>query len=189
MKTILLLLLSLATVTGTEIAMLGIKIHAPASAKDNLSLTVINNQGNTIKYKATDGNYFSVTTENGNVVYMENDWMHDKGGPAPLFTNFKFGETTLKEIRDAFGTIGYSYRNRSYLKSETDLTTINCFEIEGSGEILVLITKAPIKNITDKEKVDSFLKLEAVILSDKGYLDGIWGKKKIYDPKYKKIKI
>jgi hypothetical protein len=189
MKTILLLLLSLAAVSGTEIAMMGIKIHAPGTAKDNLSLTVVNNQGTTTKYKTSDGNYFSITTENGNVVYMENDWMHEKGSTTPLFTNFKFGETTLKEIRDAFGTIGYSYRNRSYLKSETDLTTINCFEIEGSGEILVMITKAPIKSITDKEHVDGFLKLEAVILSDKAYLDGIWGKKKTYDPKYKKIKI
>lgn len=187
MKT-LLLLLSLSVAT-TDISMMGIKINSTADVKNLVSGKLLKSDNNVSKYKTADGNYFSVTTEDGVVKYMENDWSPGNAANTPLITNFKFGETTLEEIRKTFGTIGFSYRNRSYLKSETDLTTINCFEIDSPGnEILVAITKAPIKDIA-KDDVPKYLKLEAIILADKKYLDEIWGKKKTYDPQYKKIKL
>jgi hypothetical protein len=121
---------------------------------------------------------------------MENDWLQKMEANQPLLTDFKFGETTLKEIRKVFGTSGFAYREQSYLKSEKTLTTINCFELESPvNTILVLITKAPISSISDKNDISGYLKLDAVILADKKYLDSIWGKKKTYDPQYKKIKL
>ncbi|MDB5227866.1 MAG: secreted protein [Bacteroidota bacterium] len=188
MKTILLLLLSFS-VTATDISMMGIKINSTADVKNLVAGKLIKSDNNVSKYKTADGNYFSVTSEDGVVKYMENDWTPGNTANTPLITDFKFGETTLEDIRKTFGTIGYSYRNRSYLKSETDLTTITCFEIDSPGsEILVVIAKAPIKDIA-KDEVPKSLKLEAVILADKKYLDELWGKKKTFDPQYKKIKL
>src|SRR4051812_33610982 len=158
MKTILLLLLSF-TVTATDISMMGIKINSNTATTDINNLNLIKTDNNTSKYKTFDGNYLSVTTEDGLVKFMENDWTPGNTANKPLITDFKFGETTLEDIRKEFGTVGYSYRNRSYLKSETDLTTITCFEIDSPGnEILVVITKAPIKSITSKDNVPQFLK-------------------------------
>lgn len=191
MKAFLVLLFSIAILSASKPAMLGIKINEPEESLSSLNLKILSRQDNTTKFKTLDGNHFSVTTENGKVVFMENDWLHDNAANKPLLTSFVFGETTLKDIRTAFGTTGYSYRDNSYLKSETVLATINCFELDTpDNEVLVMITKAPIKSITDKEKVPDFLKLDAIILSDKNYLDKLWGKKKYYDPNgYKKIQL
>jgi hypothetical protein len=188
MKTFLFFLVAFGAITGPDASMLGITINAPADY--SLALRVLNKQDNTTKYMTADGNHLSITTENGKVVFMENDWLHDKGGTTPLFTNFRFGETTLKEIRESLGTIGFTYSANAYLKSEINLTTINCFEFESpENVVLVAVTKAPIKSITNKDAVADFLKLDAVILADKKYLDNLWGRKKIFDPKYKKIKL
>jgi hypothetical protein len=188
MKSVLIFCITLFALTEADVAMLGVKINAVADYK--LDLKVLNRDAYSVKYKTADGNHLSITTESGKVVFMENDWLQSKEANQPLLTNFKFGETSLKDIRTALGTSGFAYREQSYLKSEKTLTTLNCFELESpENVILVLITKAPISSITDKEDVSSFLKLDAVILADKKYLDGIWGKKKTYDPQYKKIKL
>ncbi len=188
MKSIFLLAIAFFALTDGDLAILGVKINDSADYK--LDLQKLSSDSFTLKYKTTDGNHLSVTTDNGRVVFMENDWLQKKEANIPLLTDFKFGETTLKEIRNVFGTSGFAYREQSYLKSEKTLTTINCFELESpSSVILVAITKAPISSITDKNDVSGYLKLDAIILADKKYLDGIWGKKKTFDPQYKKVKL
>lgn len=190
MKHLLLLLLVCCAFVPAKngVSMLGIKINAPASALKKISLKQVAKEENMTKYRTVNGNDFSVTVENGKVVYLENDWMHGKG-IEPLLTNFTFGKTSLKEIRTQFGTNGFTYTQRDAFTTEKDLIQFNCFEFDSpNNEVLVCVTTMPITEKVTKENLAEHLKLAAIILADKKYLDEIWGKEKLFDPKYKKIK-
>jgi hypothetical protein len=64
----------------------------------------------------------------------------------------------------------------------------NCFELDSEKEeILVTITKIALKEEVTESNVASKLRLDAIILADKSYLDKIWGKEKTYDAKRKKV--
>jgi hypothetical protein len=185
--TILLLIMFLFS---TDIAMLGVKINDNQKSLDKLKLEIVAKEDNMIKYKTENNNDFSVTTENGKVVYMENDWLQDPSSRQPLFSNFTFGKTTLKEIRDKFGTNGFTYKSKGSFKTDTDLITFNCFEFDSkNNEILVTITKVSLSEAVTEENIASKLKLDALIIADKSYLDEIWEKEKVFDPNFKKIKL
>ena len=80
--------------------------------------------------------------------------------------------------------------NMSEFVTETHLIMFNCFEFDSkNNEILVTITKIPLdeEDIT-LENVASKLKLDALIIAYKAYLDKIWGNAKTFDPNYKKTK-
>lgn len=171
-----------------DISMLGIKINDPKKSLDQLKLEVVAKERNMIKYRTENGNDFSVTFEHGKVVYMENDWLQDATGNQPLFSDFIFGQTTLRDIRNKFSTNGFVHKNKFAFPTKTDLIMFNCFEFDSkNNEILVTVTKVALaKNVTE-ENVADHLKLEALIIADKTYLDEIWGKDKSFDPNYKKI--
>ena len=144
-----------------------------------------------IKYRTENGNDFSVTVEKGKVVFMENDWLQDAKGTQPLLPGFTFGKTSLKEIRQKFGTNGFTHINAGSMQTDTHLIMLNCFELDTpNNEILVTITKIALdtENITE-DNVAENLKLDALIVADKDYLDVIWGKEKTYDPNNKKVKL
>lgn len=170
--------------------MVGIKIGDAKTSVDKIKLKVVAQEDDMIKYRTTNGNDFSVTFENGKVVYMENDWLQDEKGRQPLFYDFQFGLTSLKDIRRKFGTNGFTYKNRQAFKTETDLIEFNCFEFESpNNEVLVTITKVSLKsNPTEKDVADK-LKLDALIITTKDYLDKAWGEEKLFDPNYKKVKL
>jgi hypothetical protein len=177
------------------ISMQGIKIADSEQVVNNISLDVVafeeKKGAKYFKYRTENGNDFTLTIEKGKVVYLENDWLQDKSGNKPLITNFVFGETTLKDIRAAFGTNGFAYTEYAFLSLEKDLITFNCFELDSpNDEILVIATKIPFSTtgLTEGNVAENF-KLEAVILSNKKYLNKIWGKEKAYDGNFKKIKL
>ncbi len=177
------------------ISMQGIKIADSEQVVNNISLDVVafeeKKGAKYFKYSTENGNDFTLTIEKGKVVYLENDWLHDKSGNKPLITNFVFGETTLKDIRAAFGTNGFAYKEHAFLSLEKDLITFNCFELDSpNDEILVIATKIPFSTtgLTEGNVAENF-KLEAIILSNKKYLNKIWGKEKAYDGNFKKIKL
>ena len=179
---------------GTDFSMLGIKINDAELSLDKLKVKVIasDNSGKTLinKYKTENGNDFSITVKKRKVVYLENDWLQASSGRTPLITNFIFGETSLKDIRKAFGTNGFTYTERYFIKTETHLIMFNCFDLDShNNEVLVVITKISLKTKVTDENVAEKLKLDAIILSDSKYLDDLWGKKKLYDTNYKKIKL
>lgn len=143
-----------------------------------------------IKYKTENGNDFSVTLERNKVVYMENDWLQGKSNSQPLFSNFSFGQTTLRDIRNTFSTNGFTYKGRAAFTTKTDLIEFNCFEFDSkNNEVLVTITKVSLQEDVTQENVASKLKLDALIIADKAYLDKTWGTEKVFDPNYKKIKL
>lgn len=186
-----LFLFCLAFCTLTEIRMGSLKIGDDAKSLKNLKLEVVAEEDNMTKFKTKDGNDLSVTTQNGKIVYLENDWLQDKKSNTPLVSNLKFGENSLKDIRKQFGSNGFAYRVRgAYFISDTHAILFNCFELDSkNNEILVIITKTSLNENITEENIAELAKLDAIIIADKNYLDEIWGKEKTYDPNYKKVKL
>jgi hypothetical protein len=169
--------------------MAGIKINDPSIVLKNLKLEPKATSGDFHKYKTNNGNDLSITSENGKIVYIENDWLHGARGLIPLYSDFEFGKTSLDDIRNKFGTNGFSYNKTALVSTETDVIMFNCFEFDSPNkEILVMVTKIPLEAKANLENIGRIAKLDAVILAKKEYLDKIWGTKKVYDPNYKKIK-
>lgn len=189
MKTLITLLLTFSCFyTANDISMAGLKIHDSKKTLESIKLELIAQDGDMTKYRTENGNDLSITTVKDKIVYMENDWLQDAKGKQPLFSDFVFGETTLKDIRKKFDTNGFTYKNQSVIKTETHLIMFNCFEFDSkSNEVLVTITKLSLDQEVTVEKVATSLKLDALIIAEKSYLDKLWGKEKAYDTNYKKI--
>lgn len=179
--------LSLLAASGS-ISMMGIKIGDRKEVLKSITLSEVANSGDMVKYETSNGNDFSVTTSNGKIVYMENDWMQDPKASKPLFTDFVFGTTTLADIRVRFGNNGFAYKAGSMSKTSKFLILFNCYQFDSkTGEVLVLITKVPLDIYVTEETVASNAKLDAIIIADMAYLDGIWETEKLFDPDYRKI--
>lgn len=130
----------------SDISMLGIKINDAKESLNNLKLEVVAKEDNSIKYRTDNGNDFSVTLDKGKVVYMENDWLQDGKSRQPLYSDFTFGQTSLKDITTKFGAYGFTYKSRGVFKTEKDLIAFNCFEFDSpNNEVLVTITRASLK--------------------------------------------
>ena len=174
----------------SSVSMLGIELYDTRESVENLNLPVVAEESGIVKYSTENGNELSVTFENEEVVYMENDWLLKEEGKEPLFTNFKFGETSIAQIRNEFGINGFTYSNRLYSATDTHLVTFNCFEIDSDkGEVLVTVTGVEIakKDEVNESNISDKLKLLAIIIADKNYLDKIWGEEKSFDENYRKI--
>lgn len=186
---ITLLLAGTVLLPSYEIAMLGIKINDPKKIIETVKLEQIAMDDHTQKFRTENGNDFSVTVENGKVVYMENDWLQSEKGVVPLFSKFRFGETSLKDIRAKFSTNGYTYKSQSIIQTKTHVILFNCFEFDSeNNEVLVIVTKVSLKEDVSEKNLACHAKLDALILANKSYLGKIWGKEKSFDPNYKKIK-
>ena len=182
-------LIILTAILSSNISMQDVKIGDKENSLNKINLKIVAKENGMIKYLTENKNHFSVTCENRKVVYMENDWLQNSENTKPLFSNFIFGKTSLREIRNIYHTNGFTYRERGGIVTETDLIQFNCFEFDSpNNEVLVVITKASLKaKITEKNMADK-LKLDAIIIADKKYLDETWGDEKAFDPNYKKIK-
>lgn len=174
---------------NSGISMFGIKIGDAKSSLKNIKLEIVSQEDETIKYRTENGNDLSLTLVNGKVAYLENDWLHNSTGKQPLFSDFRFGETSLRDVRKKFGTNGFTYKTRGMFNTDTDLIGFNCFEFDSPGnEILVMITKVSLneKNLSE-DNIADMMKLDALIIADKDYMDQICGPEKIFDPNYRKI--
>jgi len=190
MKTLFASFALLVLLTANDIAMLSIKIGSPEADLKKLKLEIVAREDGMTKYRTENGNDFSVTTENGKVVFMENDWLQDAKGTQALVPGFTFGTTSLKEIRPKFGTNGFVHANASSMQTDTHIMMVNCFEFDSANdEVLVTITKVALDADVTEANVAENLKLDALIIADKAYLDKIWGAEKTFDPDYKKIKL
>jgi hypothetical protein len=192
MKTLfaLFVVTSVALFWGPGISMMGLQINDGESTLKTINLKIVEREEATTRYRTENGNDFSVSVENGKIVFMENDWLQQPSGTAPLFSNLTFGQTSLKDIRTLFGSNGYTYVRRENMTTGSDLVEFNCFEFDSSNnEVLVTITKASLDANLTEESIPENLKLDAIIIADKKYMDEIWGSKKVYDTGYRKINI
>lgn len=175
-----------------SISMLGIELYDTRESVENLGLPIVAEEPGIVKYQTGNGNELSVTFENNKVVYMENDWLLEEEGKEPLFTEFTFGKTSIADIRNEFGSNGFTYSNRLFSSTSTHLVTFNCFEFDtDKNEVLVTITGVQIaeKDQVNENNISEKLKLLAIIIADKDYLDKIWGEEKAFDENYRKIQI
>ncbi|MDP4221010.1 MAG: hypothetical protein Q8916_01050 [Bacteroidota bacterium] len=194
MKLILiaLLLTGMTFASANEISMVGVKIHDHSTALKKIKLEVLakDKKEGMIKFRTENGNELSFTSKEGKVVYMENDWLHDDAADVPLFSNFRFGKTSLRDIRKTLGTNGFTHVEHAGFTSDKEAIEFNCFEFDSPNhEIFATVTTVPLGANVSEENVADSLKLAAVIIADKDYLDKIWGEKKVFDEgNYKKIK-
>lgn len=171
-----------------EISMLGIKINDDAAKIMDINLEVIGQEINIIKFRTENGNDFSITYEYGKIVYMENDWSQDSNSTQPLFSDFSFGHTSLRDIRNKFSSNGFAYENRIFYETDSEIIVFNCFDFDSeNNEVLVTITKMSFGEDLIEDDVASNLRLDALIIADINYLDKIWGENKVFDKDYKKI--
>ncbi|TBY62810.1 hypothetical protein E0H46_26840 [Rhizobium leguminosarum bv. viciae] len=149
------------------------------------------------KYKLSGGNELSVTYHraSGKIVYLETDWGGETAGAFSDFEGFKFGKTTLSEIRTKLGSNGMSFKDRPPATPTTDggLALFNSYEVNGSGTIATFVTSfsaATVKSIKEKgsdPNIGDIATLEAVIVGEKVYLETIWGSDKLTSPNYSAI--
>ncbi len=179
---------------STNVAMQGIQIHDSDAKLEAIKLEVVDSdltiKTPMIKYRTANGNDFAVTIKKGKVVYMENDWQHEGTGSQPLVSDLVFGQTSLREIRAKFGFNGYVHKHHSYMKTKGELIMFNCFELSIPKDVVfVTITALPLDAEVTEETVANHLKLTALVLSDKKYLDEIWGSEKAYDATNPKVSL
>lgn len=110
-----------------------------------------------------------------------------------LFDNFVFGQTTLKEISDEFGSYGFKYNNKLFLDLGSIIYNFNCYEFESNSDVILIISTIvkPEKLRIDvlDENNSNKLTMYVVGLADKAKLEKTWGKEKVFDKNYKKIKL
>jgi|AraplaMF_Col_mMF_1032025.scaffolds.fasta_scaffold01330_10 hypothetical protein len=149
------------------------------------------------KYKLSGGNDLSATYHraSGKIVYLETDWGGEAAGAFSDFEGFKYGKTTLSEIRTKLGSNGLSFKDRPPVAPTPvgGLALFNSFEIKGTDAVVTFVTSvtaATVKAIKDKganPNVGDVATLEAVIVGENDYLETIWGGDKIRSPGYTPI--
>ncbi len=181
-----------------SISIAGIKIGDPMEVIEDIDLPRIARDGYGIikicKWQMSNGNELSATynSRQNRVIYVEIDWNHKPASADSGLSNFRFGITTLKDIRKALGSNGFSYAQTAFRGTDDKLATFNAFEIKNyPNQIIVFVTSLSIsgerKKLLSADNIAEHLKLEAVILADEEYLDEIWGQEKIYDKDSKAI--
>ncbi|MDM9624548.1 hypothetical protein QTL95_01480 [Rhizobium sp. S152] len=149
------------------------------------------------KYKLSGGNDLSATYHraSGKIVYLETDWGGEAAGAFSDFEGFKYGKTTLNQIRTKLGSNGLAFKDRPPVTPTTDggLLLFNSYEVKGTETIATFVTSvsaAAVKSAKEKgtsPEIGDIATLEAVILGETDYLETIWGADKITSPGYAPI--
>ncbi len=204
MPRVLPLVLSLATLAPTSLApaIAGIHVGDRTNALESLHLTPTARETvssmETLKYQLANGNELSVTYDStkNSVVYVECDWGRKALSAETDFPGFKFGVTSLEDIRQTNGSNGFTYRSRGTGESGGELFTFNAYDLKDKpGIVVIFVTSLNIEDSQRRkankesgtEEVAKNLKLDALILAEEEYLDKIWGKEKTYDKEAKPI--
>jgi hypothetical protein len=184
-------LIAAALLTVADASMLGIKIGSPEADLKKIKVKLLAQSGETTKYRTDNGNDFVVTTEEGKVVFLENDWNQKPEGAESLIPGFMFGQTSLKDIRKRFENKGFVYAHNQNLVTKEYLYEFHCFEIEGNvPQVLVVVTKIPFStNVSENTDIAAKLKLDAIVLGDPDYLEFLWGEQKSYSEGYKRVRL
>lgn len=154
-----------------------------------------------IRFELPDGNSLSATYRNsdGVIVFLESDWGGKHSGSFTDFRDFKFGVTSLSDIREVLGHNGMAFVNGPGMSvNETgDLIAVNSFELTNSTLVVTFITKVDSETLNrlrqrnNGQEAASFIGesavLDAIILADMNYLSGIWDDKIVRDSQYRRI--
>jgi hypothetical protein len=173
----------------------GVRIGASQRSLQRLKLKQIARDGEgavkMTKWLLPEGNDLSVTynSELDRIVYMEVDWCRKSSAKSTDLKNFRFGETSLADIRKFYKCNGFAYANRVVHEEQDEIVLFNAFELKSTPNIITVfitsISKAEHEVIRRSKQSDNIAvscKLVAIAIADEEYLDKIWGAAKIYDP-------
>lgn len=150
-----------------------------------------------ITWKLSDGNKLALATDpvNGRIAYAEETWGGRPDGKPADFPGFRYGETTLADIRVHAENNGFAFVERLLDEKPDGLRLFNAYEVEGSpGLVVTFVTRMSTRNTQrlkgKQESVDinRAAKLDGVILGDERYLESIWGQAKLKAKNYKPIR-
>lgn len=148
-----------------------------------------------IQWKLPNSNRFAVSynSEQDRIRKIDLEWGGGSNGKDVGISDFRFGETSLQEIRDRLGSNGFSYASKVMYTNDEGIVTLNAFELKDTPAIIVVFetlisnaTKAKIDFLPREKQVlgaigDKFI-LIGVSVADEVFLDDEWGKVKLYDP-------
>ena len=150
-----------------------------------------------VTWRLPDGNKLALATHpgNGRIAYVEETWGGRPDGRPADFPGFKYGETTLADIRKHAENNGFAFVERLLDERPDGLRLFNSYEVEGRpGLVVTFVTKMSLtdaqrlKSKQDGVDINRSARLDSIILSDAGYLESIWGQAKLKGKKYKPIR-
>ncbi len=173
---------------GDDMTSLNGRLGGPASQRQSDSSFT------TQKWAMPDGNDLSITavSRTRTVVYLETDWGRSPSGIRSDFGGFRYGSTSLTDIRTALGNNGFVFKQNVMHPTAAGLAMFNCYGL-GDGKALdvcfvTLIPREDAVAIVQKRKtVGDAAHLVALILATDDYLGTIWGKAKSFDPAYRSV--
>ena len=139
----------LSSQAGVCQSMSGIRIGDDISSLSQLNTEAIAQQTigphTALKFELPDGNTLSVTyrTSTGKIVYLETDWAGKQSGSFSDFRDFRFGETTLEQIRSAAGHNGMGFLNGpgTSLTDDGGLVAFNSYDLAIGDLVVTFVTK------------------------------------------------
>jgi hypothetical protein len=138
------------------------------------------------KWSLPDANELSVTAirATGRIVYIESDWGGKQAGTVSDFSGMVFGKTTFMDIRDLFGSSGFTFKKHFAMKvGDGSVAFFNCYQVNPDHSVVACfvttITARQVKLLeagqTPSSLVASLSVLDPIILADEHYLTQIWG--------------
>ncbi|PZM08080.1 hypothetical protein [Rhizobium tubonense] len=194
------LLIIISSVAAAQ-SMSGVSVGGNRQELDGLGSPPVSSQAmgpHTVeKYKTPGGNDLSVTyhRSSGKIVYLESDWGGEMAGAFADYDGFKYGKTTLSEIRTKLGSNGFRFKDRPPASSTPDggISLFNSYEIKGQNTVATFVTSISaevIKSSRNKgadPNIGDIATLTAIVIGEKGYLGTIWGEDKVMSPNYSPI--
>lgn len=150
-----------------------------------------------VRWRLPDGNRLALATDpvNGRIAYAEETWGGRPDGKPADFPGFRFGETTLEDIRMHAENNGFAFVERLIDENPDGLRLFNAYEVEGSpGLVVTFVTRMStrdtqrLKSKQESVDIDRTAKLDGIILADARYLESIWGQAKLKGKNYKPIR-
>jgi hypothetical protein len=142
------------------------------------------------KWILQDGTSISVTVENATskIAFLEADAAPTSAGDAADFPGFRYGVTTLSDIRTRLGSNGMGFKNRPVVqKAGEGVVTFNAYQFGDTTVTFVTLVSgddAP-KVLAKTLTLGDAAKLDAIMLASPGYMEAMdWGAP-VKDPAYR----
>lgn len=136
------------------------------------------------KYELPSGNTISLTAfrKSEKIVYIELNWGGTTSGQLTDIGAFRFGTTTLSEIRQTFGSNGYAHKERIAVPLTDGVAYFNSYGVAPEGsEALTFVS------VTGVGGDPANAILDTIILSDAAFQGAYWGEDKVFDPAYSPV--
>ncbi|EIM26918.1 hypothetical protein [Microvirga lotononidis] len=150
-----------------------------------------------VRWRLSDGNMFALATDpvNGRIAYAEETWGGRPDGKPADFPGFRYGETTLADIRMHAQNNGFAFVERLLDEKPDGLRLFNAYEVEGAPGLVVTfvsrMSTPDTQRLKDKQEsidINRAAKLVGIILGEARYLEAIWGQAKLKGKNYKPIR-